>query len=88
MRVTATEKGFYGGEIKKPGEEFSLASADDFSERWMAPAADVEPVSGEETGSGDESGDGEGVEPASETAGDPPAEDAPPAPRGRGRAAR
>lgn len=46
MKVTATERGFYGGGIKEPGDSFDLTDKKHFSELWMvkgatAPAKDA-----------------------------------------------
>jgi hypothetical protein len=35
MRVRATQRGYYGGRVREPGEEFSLAKDEDFSSKWM-----------------------------------------------------
>jgi hypothetical protein len=35
IKVTAIEKGYYGRQIRLPGEVFGIASAEDFSEAWM-----------------------------------------------------
>lgn len=42
MKVVATHKGFYGGQVRDVGEEFTIAGRADFSERWMMKAGDPE----------------------------------------------
>lgn len=46
MRVRATEKGYYGGMIREPGDVFDLASKDDKG-RWMDP---IDPLDHDEDG--------------------------------------
>ena len=36
MRVTATQKGYYGNVVREPGDVFRLADEDHFSATWMA----------------------------------------------------
>ena len=69
MRVKATEKGFFGGEIREPGEVFNIPEEvwNDEKRRpsWVLPAKrspaddDVEDASGDDGESG--GGDGEGA---------------------------
>ena len=35
MKVKATSKGYYGGKIREPGDEFEIVSMQEFSRRWM-----------------------------------------------------
>lgn len=35
MQVRATAKGYYGSKVREPGETFTVAKGDDFSEAWM-----------------------------------------------------
>ncbi len=36
MKVTATQRGYYGGHLRQPGDEFVLGDAKaDFSKLWM-----------------------------------------------------
>lgn len=35
MRVVATQRGYYGGKIQEPGDEFVLAPGDKPSTVWM-----------------------------------------------------
>lgn len=37
MRVTATQKGYYGNVVREPGDVFTLADEDHFSDAWMKP---------------------------------------------------
>lgn len=37
MRVTATQKGYYGHVVREPGDVFTLADEDHFSDAWMKP---------------------------------------------------
>lgn len=37
MRVTATKKGYYGNVVREPGDVFTLADEDHFSDAWMKP---------------------------------------------------
>ena len=46
MKVTATDRGYYGNGIKDPGDTFELADKKHFSDTWMvkgteAPAKDA-----------------------------------------------
>ena len=35
VRVQATQRGFYGNVQREPGDVFTIATAADFSARWM-----------------------------------------------------
>lgn len=35
MEVIATKKGYYGGKIREPGDQFTIESERAYSERWM-----------------------------------------------------
>ncbi len=43
MRVRATDRGFYGSVLRRPGDVFTLARRGDFSARWMAAVPDDTP---------------------------------------------
>lgn len=46
MTVRATQRGFYGGYAREPGEVFQIGSSADFSQKWMAEVEeDVKPKS-------------------------------------------
>lgn len=44
MRVTATQKGYYGGKIREPGETFSILDEAAFTTVWMQPAGGADPL--------------------------------------------
>lgn len=41
MKVTATARGYYGGHIREPGDEFEIKSKKDFSKVWMTTDVDI-----------------------------------------------
>jgi len=43
MEVTATDRGFYGGGIKEPGDTFILDDEAHFSESWMVEGKEAKP---------------------------------------------
>jgi hypothetical protein len=43
MQVRATQRGFYGTLLRRPGDVFTLASAEHFSARWMEPVSSDTP---------------------------------------------
>lgn len=43
MRVRAMRRGFYGNQLRRVGDVFTLASAVDFSGRWMAQVSSALP---------------------------------------------
>lgn len=44
MKVTATERGYYGGMIREPGDVFDVDGAKAFSDKWMAKAGKSKPA--------------------------------------------
>jgi hypothetical protein len=49
MKVRATQKGYYGGKLREPGEIFSITHVKAFSQEWMEavgwdPKAPAEPA--------------------------------------------
>ena len=47
MKVQATERGFFGGALKEPGDVFDVKKAE-FSEEWMEKYSAPEPEPAEE----------------------------------------
>ena len=43
MQVTATDRGYYGGGIKEPGDTFMLDDEEHFSESWMVEGSEAKP---------------------------------------------
>lgn len=43
MQVTATDRGYYGGGIKEPGDTFTLDDENHFSESWMVEGTEAKP---------------------------------------------
>ncbi len=43
MQVTATDRGYYGGGIKEPGDTFNLDDEEHFSESWMVEGTEAKP---------------------------------------------
>lgn len=38
MQVKATEKGFFGGQLREPGDTFDIETEEQFSKVWMEKA--------------------------------------------------
>jgi hypothetical protein len=43
MRVRASRRGYYGNLLRRPGDVFTLARAEDFSPRWMTAVSSETP---------------------------------------------